>query len=74
MELAAFEAHLYGLRVRCNTDNENVVRIIQFDSTVKELQDIALDIILFTSHTKIQLAMNWIPRDQNSQADFQQNS
>ena len=64
--LAAFEAHLSGLRVRCNTDNQNVVRIIQFGSMVKKLQDIALDIFLFTSRRKIQLAMNWIPRDQNS--------
>ena len=68
--LAAFEAHLSGLRVCCNTDNQNVVRIIQFGSMVKELQDITLDIFLFTSHRQIQLAMNWIPRDQNSQANF----
>ena len=39
--LAAFEAHLSGLRVCCNTHNQNVVRIIQFGSMVKELQDIA---------------------------------
>ena len=71
--LAAFETHLSGLRVRCNTDNQNVVRIIQFGSMVKELQDIALDIFLFTSRRQIQLAMNWIPRDQNSQI-FQQDS
>ena len=45
-------------------------RIIQFGITVKELQDIALDIFLFTSRRQIQLAMNWIPRDQNFQADF----
>ena len=45
--LAAFEAHLSGLRVRCNTDNQNVVRIIQFGSMVKELQDIALDFFSF---------------------------
>ena len=44
--LAAFETHLSGLRVRCNTDNQNVVRIIQFGSMVKELQNIALDIFL----------------------------
>ena len=51
-------------------DNQNAVRIIQFGSTVKELQDIGLDIFLFTSRRQIQLAMNWIPRDQNSLADF----
>ena len=37
---------------------------------VKELQDIALDIFLFTARSQIQLDMNWIPRDQNFQADF----
>ena len=51
-------------------DNQNVVRIIQFGSTVKELQDIGLDIFLFTSRRQIQLAMNWIPRDKNSLTDF----
>lgn len=58
--LAAFEVHLSGLRARvcCNTDNQNVVRIIQFGSTVKELQDIALTNFLFTSRRQIQLAMN----------------
>ena len=68
--LAAFEAHLSGLRICCNTDNQNVVRIIKFGSMVKELQDIALEIFLFTSRRQIQLAMNWIPCDQNSQANF----
>ena len=36
---------------------------------VKELQDIALNVFLFTSQHQIQLDLNWIPRDQNSQAD-----
>ena len=36
--LAAFEAHLSGLRVRFNTDNQNVVRIIQFGSTVNYIK------------------------------------
>ena len=45
--LAAFEVHLSGLRVRSNTDNQNVGRIIQFGSMVKELEDIALFIYLF---------------------------
>ena len=68
--LTAVEDHLSGLKVRCNTDNQNVVRIIQFGSMVKESQDIALDIFIFTSRRQIQLDMNWIPRDQYSQADF----
>ena len=68
--LEAFGAHLAGQRVRCNTDNQNVVRIIQVGSMVKELQDIALNVFLFTSHRRIQLNVIWLPRDQNSQADF----
>ena len=56
--------------VRCNIDNQNDLRIIQFSSMVKELQDIALDIYRFTSCSQIQLDINWIPHDQNSHAQF----
>ena len=68
--LAAFEVHLSGLRVRYNTDSQNVLRIIKCGSMVKELQDIALDFFFSTSRSQIQLDMNWILRDQNFQADF----
>ena len=37
---------------------------------VKELQDIALSVFLFTSQRQIHLNVSWLPRDQNSQADF----
>ena len=36
---------------------------------VKELQDTALNIFLVTYQHQIRLAA-WLPRDQNSQADF----
>lgn len=68
--LAAFVNHLAGQIVACNTDNQNVVRIIQAGSMVKELQDVALNIFLFTSQHQIHLNVTWLPRDQNSQADF----
>ena len=68
--LEAFANHLAGQAVACNTDNQNVVRIIQAGSMVKELQDIALSIFLFTSQRQIHLNVPWLPRDQNSQADF----
>ena len=42
--------------VRCNTDNQNDLRIFQFSNMVKELQDIALDIFRFTSCSQIQLS------------------
>ena len=55
--LAAFQGHLSGLRVRCNSDNQYVVRIIQIGSIIKELQENAWGIILFTSRSQIQLDM-----------------
>ena len=51
--LQAFDNHLAGQTVPCNTDNQNVFRIIQAGSMVKELQDIALTIFLFTSQRQI---------------------
>lgn len=68
--LEAFNSQLAGQRVRCFTDNQNVVRIVRVGSMVKELHDIALDIFLFTSQRRIHLDVNWLPRAQNSQADF----
>ena len=66
----AFDNHLAGQAVSCNTDNQNVVRIIQAGSMVKELQDIALNIFLFTSRRQIHLNISWLPCAQNSHADF----
>ena len=63
-------SQLVGQRVRCFTDNQNVVRIVQVGSMVKELHDIALDVFLLTSKRNIQLDVIWLPRKQNSQADF----
>lgn len=68
--LNAFDSQLVGQRVRCFTDNQNVVRVVQVGSMVKELHDIALDVFLLTSQRNIQLDVNWLPREQNSQADF----
>ena len=68
--LESFDNHLSGQSVACNTDNQNVVRIIQAGSMVKELQDIALNTFFFTSQRHIYLNISWLPRDQNSQADF----
>lgn len=68
--LESFATPLASQRVRCNTDNQNVVRIIQVGSMVKELQDLALDVFLLTSQRQIQLDVSWLPRNQNIQADF----
>ena len=66
----AFHSQLVGRRVRCFTDNENVVKIVQVGSMVKDLHGIALNIFFLTSQRNIQLDVNWLPREQNSQADF----
>ena len=67
--LEAFNNNLAGHRVRWNTDNQNVVRIVQVGSMIEELQELALDIFLFASSHNIRLDLTWIPRDQNSEAD-----
>lgn len=66
----AFHNQLVGLRVRCFTDKENIVKIVQVGSMVKDLHDIALNVFFLTSQRNIQLDVNWLPREQNSQADF----
>ena len=68
--LESFDNHLAGQSVACNTDNQNVVRIIQAGSMVKELQNIAFNIFFFTSQRQIHLKISWLPRDQDSQAAF----
>ena len=39
----------------CETDSQDVVRIVQVGSMIKELQDIALDIFLLCLRQQIQL-------------------
>ena len=68
--LDSFEDHLAGRRICCKTDSQNVVRIVQVGSMIKELQDIALDIFLLCLRRQIQLNVSWVPRDFNSNADF----
>ena len=65
----AFDSNLAGHRVRWNTDNQNVVRIVRVGSMIEELQELALDIFLFASGHNIRLHLTWIPRDQNSEGD-----
>ena len=67
--LEAFNSNLAGHRVCWDTDNQNVVRIVQVGSMIEELQELALDIFLFASSHNIRLDLTWIPRDQYSEAD-----
>ena len=57
-------------RVRWNTDSQNAVRIIQVGRVVKDLQNSALTILVFTSRLELQLDVVWLPRDQNVRPDF----
>ena len=68
--LNAFDGQLVGRRVRCFNDNQIIVRIAVVGSMVKDLHDIALDVFLLASQRNIQLDVNWLLREQNSQADF----
>lgn len=46
----AFDSQLVSRRVRCFTDKQNVVRIVQVGSMVKDLHGIALDVLNNLSH------------------------
>ena len=66
----AFGSRLSKQRVRWHTDGQNAMRIIQVGSMVRELQDLALSVFLFTAQRQIQLDLVCLPRRQNAQADF----
>ena len=73
--IEAFSTRLFKQRVRWHTDSQNAVRIIQVGSMVKELQDLALSVFLFTAQRQIQRQIQldliiWLPRRQTAQADF----
>ena len=65
-----FGTRLSKQRVRWHTDSKNAVQIIQVGSMVRELQDLALSVFLFTAQRQIQLDLIWLPRRQNAGADF----
>ena len=68
--IEAFGTRLSKQRVRWHTDSQSAVRIIQFGSMIRELQDLALSVSLFTAQRQIQLNLIWLPRRQNARADF----
>ncbi|XP_062621080.1 uncharacterized protein LOC134282689 [Saccostrea cucullata] len=76
-ELVAVERVLFSLisflegeNVKWFTDNTNVVTIIRKGSMKKELQKIAIKIFELCLIHKIQLEIEWIPRELNDQADY----
>lgn len=55
--------------VKVYTDNPNVVKIVKSGSMKKDLHDIACKIFFFCIKNHITLEVEWIPRDQNNEAD-----
>ena len=70
MVLESFQSKLKHERVRWFTDNQNVVRIVQYGSTKPSLQAEALGIFSLCVQGNIRLEPEWIPREQNELADY----
>ncbi|CAC5425640.1 unnamed protein product [Mytilus coruscus] len=56
--------------VKIYTDNQNVVKIVQAGSMRSELQEIALKIFNLCILNCISLEVEWVPRELNTTADF----
>lgn len=56
--------------VQWNTDNQNVVRIIQRGSRKPELQEIVEQIVSLAASNSIVLQPVWVPREENQLADY----
>ena len=61
---------LKGKMVKLYTDNQNVVKIVKKGSMKPELQNISLHIFHLCLSYNILLEVEWIPRDENFEADF----
>jgi hypothetical protein len=61
---------LSGKFVKIYTDNKNLVSIVNKGSMKPELQDITLHMFQMCISNNIVLEMEWIPRDDNSYADY----
>lgn len=61
---------LSNQRIKWFTDNTGVCTIVQKGSMKVELQDIAMKIFNLTSRFSIHLEIEWIPRCDNSRADY----
>ena len=70
MVLESFQSKLKNERVRWFTDNQNVVRIVQYGSKKPSLQAEALGIFSTCASNNIRIEPEWIPREQNELADY----
>ena len=67
--LVSLEEVLVGHKVKWFTDNQNVARIAEVGSTRGNLQDLALGINQVCIKRDIELDLEWIPREENQEAD-----
>ena len=68
--LESFQSKLSNERIRWLTDNQNVVRIVQYGSKNSTLQAEALAIFAICVNNRIHIEPEWIPREQNQLADY----
>ena len=68
--LKALSTKLTNSRVKWFTDNQNVARIVQVGSRVKELQVLSADLFKLALSYEILLEPEWNPRSENELADY----
>jgi len=70
LALLSFQNVFTGKNLNWHTDNQNCVRIVQSGSMKEKLQVIAMSIFSVCMQKGISLNIQWIPRIQNTQADY----
>lgn len=70
LALLSYQNVFTGKNLNWHTDNQNCVRIVQSGSMKEKLQVIAMSIFSVCMQKGISLNIQWIPRIQNTQADY----
>ena len=72
MEFAikSFIPIIAGSQLKIFTDSQAAARVVEVGSMKIELQKMALDIFTTCTRNNIKLEVQWIPRNENEQADF----
>ena len=68
--LESFSSQLKGKSLKWFTDNQNCVKIVGSGSMNVKLQEIALKIFKICVANGITIEIEWVPRDQNTMADY----
>ena len=70
LALKSFQNIFSGKSIKWFTDNQNCCRIVQSGSMKEKLQNIALSIFSVCLQKNISLAIQWVPREKNTQSDY----